>query len=311
MPEPQLDAVMYHYVRDLPRTDFPRIKGMLPDDFRRQVNWLSENYEMASLESALAFLRGEYQPKRSLCLLTFDDCLKEHYVEVTPLLAEHGIQGIFFVITSCLQEHRVASAHMNHFLMAALDFNFYRDAFLKKLQSVTPAPVSPAEIGEEAARRTYRWDTSEVRSFKYLFNFVLDPAIRDKVAKELFEEHIGAESEFSRALYFNWDEAKQMQKAGMTLGGHSHRHLSLATLTDEARAEDLKSCYGLLMENLLPQSLWPFSYPYGKQSSFNQVTVQQLNQIGFSCSFATEVGTNRPGADLFAINRIDCNDVQC
>jgi peptidoglycan/xylan/chitin deacetylase (PgdA/CDA1 family) len=302
---------MYHYIRDLPRTDFPRIKGMLTNDFRRQVNWLSENYEMASLESALAFLRGEYQPKRSLCLLTFDDGLKDHYVEVTPVLAERGIQGIFFVITSCLQEHRVASAHMNHFLMAALDFDFYRGAFLKRLRSVAPAPASLTEVDEEAARRAYRWDTAEVRAFKYLFNFILDPVIRDEIVKELFEEHIGAESEFSRALYFNWDEARQMQKAGMTLGGHSHRHLSLATLTDEGQGEDLNSCHDLLMENLLPQSLRPFSYPYGKRSSFNQVTVEQLDQIGFSCSFATEVGTNRPGADLFAINRIDCKDVQC
>jgi peptidoglycan/xylan/chitin deacetylase (PgdA/CDA1 family) len=308
---PQLDVVMYHYVRDLPRTDFPQIKGMLLDDFRKQVNWLSKNYEMASLESALAFLQGEYQPKRNLCLLTFDDCLKEHYDEVTPMLAERGIQGVFFVITSCLQEHRVASAHMNHFLIAALGFDFYREAFLKKLRSLAHTPVSLREIDEEEAHRTYRWDTSEVRAFKYLLNFVLDPVIRDRALLEIFEEYISDHSAFSRLLYFNWDEAKQMQKAGMALGGHSHQHLPLGALTDEEQAEDLKLCHRLLMENLLPQNLWPFSYPYGKQSSFNQVTVQQLNQIGFSCSFATEVGTNRPGADLFAINRADCKDVQC
>ncbi len=32
---PQLHIVMYHYVRDLPRTRFPRIKGMMLDEFRR------------------------------------------------------------------------------------------------------------------------------------------------------------------------------------------------------------------------------------------------------------------------------------
>jgi len=309
MAEPQLNVIMYHYVRNLPRTDFPRIKGMLPDDFRRQVNRLSESHEMATLESALAFLQGKYQPRRNLCLLTFDDCLKEHYVEVTPILAERGIPGIFFVITSCLQEHRIASAHMNHFLIAALDFDFYREAFLEKLRSAAPTSSSLAEIDEEAARRTYRWDTAEVRAFKYLFNFVLNPAIRDKVVKELFEEHIGAESEFSPSLYFNWNEAKQMQKAGMVLGGHSHQHLPLGAMADEEQAEDLNSCYRFLMENLLPQRQWPFSYPYGKQPSFNQTTVQHLSQIGFGCSFATEVGTNRPGANLFAIRRIDCKDV--
>src|SRR5574341_562684 len=153
---------------------------MLLDDFRRQVDRLSESYEMATLESALAFLQGEYRPKRNLCLLTFDDCLKEHYTEVAPVLAKRGIQGIFFIITSCLQEDRVASAHMNHFLIAALDFDLYREAFLKKLRSMIPTPISLAEIDEEEARRTYRWDPPGIRAFKYLFNFVLDPVIRDK-----------------------------------------------------------------------------------------------------------------------------------
>src|SRR6266850_5047152 len=99
----RLNVVMYHYVRDLPGTRFPRIKGLMADDFRRQVAWLNERYEMATLESALALLAGSYQPKRDLCLLTFDDGLKDHYTEVLPLLAELRIEGLFFIITSCLE----------------------------------------------------------------------------------------------------------------------------------------------------------------------------------------------------------------
>src|SRR5262245_10648640 len=113
---PVLHVVMYHYVRDLPNTSFPRIKGMLPSDFRRQLTALQGQYEMATLESALDFLQGTYRPSCDLCLLTFDDGLKEHYTEVAPMLLDHGVQGIFFVITAGLEEHRVASVHMNHFL---------------------------------------------------------------------------------------------------------------------------------------------------------------------------------------------------
>ena len=55
MQPPALQVVMYHYVRDLPRTPFPRIKGMLTADFRSQVAALCECYEMATLESALNY----------------------------------------------------------------------------------------------------------------------------------------------------------------------------------------------------------------------------------------------------------------
>ena len=129
---------MYHYVRDLPKTPFPRIKGMLTSDFRRQLQALRSRYEMATLEIALDFLKGTYTPSRDLCLLTFDDGLKEHYTDVTPLLVEYKIQGLFFMITACLYENLVVPVHMNHFLMAALDFEQYRTAFLNRLADSQP-----------------------------------------------------------------------------------------------------------------------------------------------------------------------------
>ena len=92
------------------------------------------------------------------------------------------------------------------------------------------------------------------------------------------------------------------------MGGHSHQHKPLATLSDEESHWDLSTCQGLLAEHLQPQDLWPFSYPYGKQDSFNDTAVKQLKRFGFSCSFCTEVGANLPGKDLFALRRIDCKD---
>src|SRR6266850_5604696 len=213
---------MYHYVRDLPRTRFPRIKGLLTDDFRLQVARLSEHYEMATLESALDFLAGQYQPARDLCLLTFDDGLKDHYTDVLPFLSERRIQGLFFVITSCL-EGQVVSVHKNHFLMAALEFDQYRQAFLQRLAELSPETDTEVDLKEVA--RTYRWDEPEVATFKYLLNFHLQEALRNRILDDLFAEYLGDESEFARELYLSWDEVLEMQSAGMLIGGHSHSHV--------------------------------------------------------------------------------------
>ena len=306
----QLHTVMYHYVRDLPRTPFPRIKGMLLDEFRQQVAALAEQYEMATLESALEFLRGDYQPKRDLCLLTFDDGLKEHFAEVTPILAARKIQGLFFVISSAIEEDRVASVHMNHFLMAALDFNEYQQAFLERLRDKLPDAPRIEDLNAEQVCQTYRWDDPAVAAFKFLFNFKLNAALRDEIVREIFAERIGSETAFARELYLSWDEARQMQDAGMVIGGHSHRHQALATMTDNQQMEDLGLCRHLMHQKLNAQKLWPFTYPYGKQHTFNPTTVQELQHLGFACSFATEVGATAPGDDCFAIRRIDCKDVK-
>src|SRR5262249_51265172 len=201
--------------------------------------------------------------------------------DVTPMLADQCIQGLFFVITSCLQEHRVASVHMNHFLTAALDFEHYERAFMERLFDIAPSVSASTNIDPNIAQRTYRWDTSEIASFKYLFNFVLDSTIRDQVVKSLFEENIGDEKSFSRTLYLNWHEARQMQSEGMLIGGHSHQHKPLAPLSDEELYSDLTSCWRLLLENLRPQPFWPFCYPYGQKNSFNDTTIATLKQLGF------------------------------
>lgn len=302
-----LTVVMYHYVRDLPRTRFPRIKGLLTEDFRRQVAALGQRYEMATLETALAFVQGEYRPARDLCLLTFDDGLKDHFTDVLPLLAERRLQGVFFIPTACVEETRVASVHKNHFLLAAVDFDEYRRAFLDELRCRQPEIPTEVDIATVAA--TYRWDTPEVAAFKFLLNFRVPEALRDTILNTLFATYLGDEPAFARELYLSWEDARQMQGAGMVVGSHSHRHTALSILSDDRQREDLTTCTALLHRRLRPQRLWPFSYPYGKKHTYTESTVATIRELGYCCSFGTESGVNRSGEDLFALRRIDTKDV--
>jgi len=301
-----LRVVMYHYVRDLPRTPFPKLKGMMLDDFRDQVTELSTQFEMASLESAMDFMAGEYRPRRDLCLLTFDDGLKEHYTDVTPILHEKRIRAVFFLITGCLEEKKVAAVHMNHFLMASMDFDEYADGFFRKVVALCPDAFAPMNVDASRAAQTYPWDTPEVARFKYLFNFGMDPDLRDRAVREMFTQHISDEATFADSLYINWEEARKMQKAGMAIGGHTHQHKPLANLSTRELTWDLETCHKLLHQKLLPQSVWSFSYPYGKKDSFHLRAVRKLQQLNFRCAFSTEVSDNRRGADKFMVGRTDC-----
>jgi peptidoglycan/xylan/chitin deacetylase (PgdA/CDA1 family) len=300
---------MYHYVRDLPRTRFPEIKGMLTDDFAAQVKQLRTDFEMTTLDSALEFMIGNYHPRRNLCLMTFDDGLKEHFNEVTPILAESGIQGLFFLISGCVQGRTVAPVHMNHFLMAHLDFAKYQELFLGALQNAGFDNSIYEGLDATTCKRTYPRDSTEVARFKYLFNFILDTGLRDRIVKDLFESWVAPEREFSEELYLSWSEARQMQQAGMVIGGHSHTHRPLSKLTGTELELDLETCWSLITAHLLPQARWPFCYPYGKADSFNHQAVVTLKRLGFACSFATEAGTNQLGANLYALRRFDCKDI--
>jgi peptidoglycan/xylan/chitin deacetylase (PgdA/CDA1 family) len=305
--ESRLHVVMYHYVRDLPSTRYPKIKGMMLKEFRQQIAWLASHYEMATLETALAFLQGTYWPARDLCIFTFDDGLKEHYTDVAPILSEYKIQGLFGVITSCIEDHVVAPVHMNHFLMADMGFDKYRSAFMSRLRDTKPEALASVRIDPKVARTSYPLDTEEVATFKFLFNFSLHAGVRDKIVEHLFEAYIGEQKSFARELYMSWEEVRQLQRAGMLVAGHTHWHRPLATLTADELNIDLCISRSLLYQNLEPQQLWPFSYPYGKKNSYSGAAIGLLQQLGYTCAFNTESGTNTPGTPVFELHRIDCN----
>jgi peptidoglycan/xylan/chitin deacetylase (PgdA/CDA1 family) len=303
----QLTAVTYHYVRDFSKTAFPRLKGLGIDAFRRQLDVLSRGFEMATLESALAFLSGRYRPRRDLCLLTFDDGLKEHFDVVTPILAERRLQGLFFVPTAGVENARVLAVHKNHFLMAAIDFGEYSRGVLEAVRALSPE--TDVHVDRSTAAATYRWDQPDVAAFKYLLNFRLSAPLRERILDGLFPRYLGDEAPFARALYVSWQEGRDMQGAGMIIGGHSHSHTALATLDDEGHRRDLATCTDLLRGRLGPQPVWPFSYPYGKRPSYGDRAVQTVRELGYGCAFATDAGSNEPGCDLFALRRVDTNDV--
>ena len=303
----QLHAVMYHYVRNLPDTKYPRIKGMMLDEFRTQIAWFASRYEMATLDMALEFLQGNYKPANDLCILTFDDGLKEHYTDVAPILAEYKIQGLFGVITSAIEDHIVAPVHMNHFLTAELGFDAYRAEFLSWLQDSKPDALSSAQVDPQVAQYSYPLDSQEAARFKFLFNFALDADIRDAAVKAVFDKHIGDEESFARELYMNWEEVREIQRGGMLVAGHTHWHRPLSTLTDVEMDVDLCVSRSLLDQNLDEQKLWPFSYPYGKKNSYSETAMRKLQQLGFTCAFNTESGVNTTKTPVFELNRVDCN----
>jgi peptidoglycan/xylan/chitin deacetylase (PgdA/CDA1 family) len=299
-------VVMYHYVRDVRGSRFPGIHAVGVDEFRRQVQELVGRCEVPDLEGVLAFLGGRYVPQRPLCLFTFDDGFAEHATTAAPILREYGAYGMFFLATACQEEGRVLPVHKNHFLMACLGFDAYRERFEKLLGELggrVPA-VDPKE-----ARAAYRWDTLEVAAFKYVVNHLLSTATRDAVVSRLFEAELGSEAEFAASLYLDWDQAAGMERDGMLIGGHTHTHSMLAAHPEATQRDEIATCARLLTKRLSARADRPFAYPFGKAHTFDHVTERLVEEAGFACAFSTETGMNTGVGPRFAIRRLDPKDV--
>ena len=125
------------------------------------------------------------------------------------------------------------------------------------------------------------------------------------ILTKLFNKYFGDEEDFANTLYFSWEQAQEMQSAGMVIGGHSNNHVSMASLDIKEQEEDISLCKNAISENINSQNLLPFSFPYGKTDSFNSHTIRVLKSCGFDCSFSTNPGYTKSGDDIYSLTRQD------
>ena len=66
---------MYHYTRYIKSSRYPAIKGLEVKDFKRQLDFFEENFNIITMEEVIeAVLKGRKLPEKAL-LLTFDDVI--------------------------------------------------------------------------------------------------------------------------------------------------------------------------------------------------------------------------------------------
>jgi len=87
---------MYHYVRPLAQSAYPRIKGLDTALFDAQLDYLAHYYEPVTMENVLGALKGKTELPERAVLLSFDDGYRDHYEEVFPRLEKRGFKGAFY-----------------------------------------------------------------------------------------------------------------------------------------------------------------------------------------------------------------------
>lgn len=302
----RLVSVMYHYVRDVEHTPFPGIKAVSVSDFREQVSKVRRAFETPPLEACIEFLEGTWTPAHDICIMTFDDGLREHHDTAAQILADAGLPGAFFLPTAAIEDHEVLAVHMNHFLLASLG----TAELTKHLETAADGAgvVLPAAPDPQVVRTVYRWDDLETARLKYLVNHQFAPQTSETLLRLVFAEVLGPPDEFARSLYVDWAQAVAMQDAGFVVGGHTHRHKVLSALDDEKQHEDLARSMTLLSTHL-GAGKRGFAYPYGKPSTYTQATMGYLEDLGYSCAFNTQVDHGKPGTSRWEIPRIDPKDL--
>ena len=102
-----LTIVMYHYVRRIKESQFPKIKGLEFEGFKRQLDYLEKHYNLIKASQMIEYLRGGVRLPTNACLLSFDDGYKDNYSEAFPILCEYDIPASIFLTTHFINTGRM------------------------------------------------------------------------------------------------------------------------------------------------------------------------------------------------------------
>ena len=107
----------------------------------------------------------------------------------------------------------------------------------------------------------------------------------------------------SSELWMTWDMARELQAAGMGIGGHTVDHPVLANVDDDRLVRELDGCAARLRAEL-GVDMRLFAYPVGRPESYDSRSVEHLEGLGVEIACAFDGGHARPGrTDLLRLPR--------
>ena len=272
-----ITVMMYHYVRDPGDTADHNsgIPGLPVSSFEAQLDTLAANFEIISWSELRAHLSGSRSLPSQACLLTFDDGVRDHYLNVYPALSARRLSGLFFALAR-RPGMGLTLGHKIHFLIARLGFNILRAAFCDRLD-----PAQQVQFDKAGARyRSLQRPVSAsgvIDEFKCVLQRELSD-IAEPVLSQLVEEYVGPEAEIAREFFLNGAQILEMAAGGMHFGGHSQSHPWFDWIDDQRQAQEIAASSHWL--STIEEGPWSFAYPYGGLDARSPALLRENGFIG-------------------------------
>ena len=193
--------------------------------FEQQIKLLLKHYRPLKVDNF-------YQPNGNLAggfLITFDDGFRNNYRYAMPLLKKYGLQGCFFISTKLIGTRDYLWTEQVTLLLektakSRLELNLDERRVFE-----IDTPLKKEKASQQIRKQMKRMPQQQL----YITLKQLQAQLSDVSLK------VG-EAEEERYLFMTWDEVREMIAAGQHIGGHTHTHPMLATLTETESYEELK-----------------------------------------------------------------------
>tara|TARA_A100001011_G_C14259721_1_gene821799 strand:- start:829 stop:1737 length:909 start_codon:yes stop_codon:yes gene_type:complete len=298
---------MYHYVREIKKSKFQNLKGLEFKDFKKQINFFIKHFNIISHNDLVEILQTKKIPKKKSILLTFDDGYIDHWKYVFPYLREKRITGNFYPPVQVIKNNKVLDVNKIHFI---LEKELDRKKILKSIFKYTNKYLNKDEysLNLNKIETKNRYDDKETVIIKRLLQTHLPLKIREKITNKLFNEIVShSEESFSKKLYMDTKNIKEMFSNKMSFGSHGNNHYWWENLSNHDQERELKTSINFFKSIKVYDSNFSVCYPYG---SYNLNTIKMIKKNNIKFALTTKVGSlNKKNIRYnFELPRHDTND---
>ncbi|MBI5842253.1 MAG: polysaccharide deacetylase family protein [Chloroflexi bacterium] len=288
-----LTVLNYHRINhrpDQPGSDTfkPNISAT-PEEFTRQMEYLSHWFNVVSLRDVIEWLDGRRALPSHAALITFDDGYLDNYTIAFPILHKFNFPAVIFLTTGHIEKD-------TPFYWDLVAYCFYHTK-LDQVQSLD-GKTRHWNNGRELDKTVKNWTESlktlpDIEKQKWLAS--LPDLLNVSVPQGIF-----------RALMMNWDQIRELNTKGIEFGAHTTTHPILTRVPLEQARSEIEGSKAEIESNL-DQPIFSFAYPNGMSADFNPQIEKLVANAGFKAAFTLLNGPTslrEAKRDPFAIRRI-------
>ena len=253
-------------------------------EFDKQMRFLRSRYRVLPLEQLLREI-ADPSAKSQGVALTFDDGYRGLYTEALPILTKYKIPATVYLTAGAIESGEPA---------------WYDKIFLTLLVY----PRESLEIQLDTPSR-FSLSTRQLRivaAVEIVSRLRRVPDAERRARCVELEKQVALPPDGLANRMLNWDQVREMQRCGIEFGAHTMSHPAMSRLELPEAERELRQSKQLIEERLqTPVS--DFAYPFGQPWDCSADLERLIARCGFRSAVTTSWGTNRTGANPFALRR--------
>ena len=260
-----------------------------PCNFERQMEYLSENFNVISINDIKQHLETAVPFREKAVAVTFDSGYADMFYAAGDILNRYGIAAAVFIPSVNIVEGG----------------RFWWD----RLEELILANRFSARLEIEIDSHLYRWPLAgqqdKFRAYEDLYAILFDkiPCERKAIMKQITTALDFQAEQTDDHRVMNSQEVKRLEQNGLiTIGGHAHDCVKLSSLPKWQQGEEILKNKEVL-EEILGHSVEYFSYPCGGDNGYTTETMDVLEDFGFSLAFGNSYGAISVG------EKVNCYDL--